>query len=72
MVIPTFEEAACPTNSGDLCISVSFPNGIKDTLILFHTSNMYIFEGFLQGNEDVKAVVIETPMENTRIVSNLY
>ena len=67
--MPTFEEVTC-TNQllADICIKVSFPNSLVDVLILTKMGETHIFEGFLQEDTDVRAVMINTPSEKTRLV----
>ena len=68
--MPNFEEIACTHQLlADICITVSFPNGLVDILILTKIGATPIFEGFLQEDTDVRAVMIDTPSEKTRLVS---
>ena len=68
--MPNFEEIACTHQLlADTCIKVSFSNGLVDILILTKIGATPIFEGFLQEDTDVRAVMIDTPSEKTRLVS---
>ena len=68
--MPNFEEIACTHQLlADTCIKVSFSNGLVDILILTKIGTTPIFEGFLQEDTDVRAVMIDTPSEKTRLVS---
>ena len=67
--MPNFEDVACTHQLlADICIKVSFPNGLVDILILTKIGTKPIFEGFLLKDSDVRAVMIDTPSENTRLV----
>ena len=69
--MPTFEETDCPSDfsAADMCIKVYFPNGNDDVMILtrmHEESTMY--DGFLQQDEDVSIIVIDTPQTHHRLV----
>ena len=69
--MPSFEDSTCPSEipEGPLCIKVNFPDDTEDLMILFRTSETsFIFEGYLQGDEDVTITLIDTPAANTRFV----
>ena len=69
--MPSFEDSTCPSGipEGGLCIKVNFPDDTEDLMILFRTSETsFIFEGYLQGDEDVTITLIDTPTANTRFV----
>ena len=67
--MPNFEEIACTHQLlADTYIKVSFSNGLVDILILTKIGATPIFEGFLQEDTDVRAVMIDTPSEKTRLV----
>ena len=56
--------------AADMCIKVSFPNGNDDVMILtrmHEESTMY--DGFLQQDEDVSIIVIDTPQTHHRLVN---
>ena len=74
--MPTFQETDCPVDlpasndPADMCIKVSFPNGNNDVMILtrMHESPT-MYDGFLQQDEDVSVIVIDTPHTHHRLVS---
>ena len=69
--MPSFEDSTCPSDipEGGLCIKVNFPDDTEDLMILFRTSETsFIFEGYLQEDEDVTITLIDTPAANTRFV----
>ena len=70
--MPTFEETDCPSefSAADMCIKVSFSNGNDDVMILTRMqeeSTMY--DGYLQQDEDVSIIVIDTPQTHHRLVN---
>ena len=69
--LPTFEDDVCPPDSGlDLCVKVTFPNGMEDMLLLARDSpNSTVYEGILMGEEDASVVLIDAPEDDERIVS---
>ena len=69
--LPTFEDDECPPDSGlDLCVKVTFPNGMEDMLLLARDSpNSTVYEGVLMGEEDASVVLIDAPEDDERIVS---
>ena len=73
-MMPSFKETTCQGKTqADMCIAVSFSNRAHDTLVLNRASEASsIYEGFLQGDRDVPAVVIDIPMHNKRFVSNFH
>ena len=73
--MPTFEETDCPSDfsAADMCIKVSFPNGIDDVMIMtrmHEESTMY--DGFLHQDEDVSVIVIDTLHTHHRLVNMLF
>ena len=66
--MPAFEEKACtkPSNA-NVCIEVTFPNGMVDLMFLNRTSSS-IYEGQLKDDNDVGVVMIDSPQEQTRLV----
>ena len=68
--MPTFEDSKCPENYLDyhFCIAVTFPNSAKDMLILIKVPGTSIFEGFLQDDDEVSVVMIDTPATKKRMV----
>ena len=68
--MPKFEESPCIDDAGDICIKVSFPNGVMDILILTQLPKTSIYEGFLQGDKEVGVVMIDAPRAKTRMVSD--
>ena len=71
--LPMFEDDECPPDSGlDLCVKVTFPNGMEDMLLLARDSpNSTVYEGVLMGEEDASVVLIDAPEDDERIVSLL-
>ena len=71
--LPMFEDDECPPDSGlDLCVKVTFPNGMDDMLLLARDSpNSTVYEGVLMGEEDASVVLIDAPEDDERIVSLL-
>ena len=69
--LPTFEDDVCPPDSGlDLCVKVTFPNGMEDMLLLARDSpNSTVYEGFLAAEDDAYVVLIDAPEDDERIVS---
>ena len=69
--LPTFEDDVCPPDSGlDLCVKVTFPNGMEDMLLLARDSpNSTVYEGILMGEADASVVLIDAPEDGERIVS---
>ena len=69
--LPMFEDDECPPDSGlDLCVKVTFPNGMDDMLLLARDSpNSTVYEGVLMGEEDASVVLIDAPEDGERIVS---
>jgi len=70
--MPTFEETDCSSDfsAADMCIKVYFPNGNDDVMILtrmHEESTMY--DGFLQQDEDVSIIVIDTPQTHHRLIN---
>ena len=66
--LPMFKMDMCP-NDADICIQVNFPNGNTDRLILTRvpdTSSVY--EGFLELEPDVPAVMVNLPRSNRQMV----
>jgi len=74
--MPTFQETDCPVDlpasndPADMCIKVSFPNGNNDVMILtrMHESPT-MYDGFLQQDEEVSVIVIDTPHTHHRLVN---
>ena len=69
--MPIFEDSTCPENYPDsnFCIAVTFPNLAKDLLILSKVPGTSIFEGFLQKDDEVSVVMIDTPATKKRMVT---
>ena len=66
--MPSFEEQPC--SLFDMCIKVTFPNGVVDNLLLTRDSpTSSIYEGTLEGDEEVTVVLIDTPSTGKRLVS---
>ena len=70
-VLPTFEDNECPPDSGmDLCVKVTFGNGVTDILLLTRDSpNSTVYEGVLKDEVDASVVLIDAPEDSERIVS---
>ena len=70
--MPSFEEQPCSIyDEFDLCIEVTFANGVVDRLLLTRDSpTSSIYEGSLEGDEYVGVVLIDTPTTGKRLVSN--
>ena len=66
--MPKFKESACPEDNGDVCITVMFPNSVEDLLILTQVPRTSIFEGYLQEDNQVPVVMIDTPLTKKRMV----
>ena len=68
--MPHFEDSTCPENYPDshFCIVVTFPNSAKDMLILTIVPGTSIFEGFLEEDDEVSVVMIDTPATKKRMV----
>ena len=66
--MPIFDDSTCPQDNGDLCVSVKFSNSIEDLMILTQVSGTHIYEGYLRDDNDVFAVLIDTPLTNKRVV----
>ena len=68
--MPTFEDSICPKSYSYnyFCIGVAFPNSAKDMLILTKVPGTSIFEGFLQEDDEVSVVMIDTPATKKRMV----
>merc|ERR1712227_698173 len=69
--MPTFEDSPCPGNypDDDFCIVVTFPNSAKDMLVLTKVPGTSIFEGFLQEDDEVSVVIIDTPATKKRMIN---
>merc|ERR550539_2008352 len=69
--LPMFEDDECPPDSGlDLCVKVTFPNGMEDMLLLARDSpNSTVYEGVLMGEEDASVVLIDAPEDDERIIN---
>ena len=67
--MPIFEDSTCPEDNGDICISVVFPSLIEDLLILTQVKDTSIYEGYLRDDDEVSAVLIDTPLTKKRMVN---
>ena len=71
--MPSFEDSPCQGKiQADMCIKVFFSNGGHDTLAMSRVpETSSIYQGFLQGDSDIPAVLIDIPINKKRFVSNL-
>jgi len=74
--MPTFEEMTCPHDLPDveegpeLCIKVSFHNGNEDVMVLSKMDgSTTMFDGFLQQDEDVSIILIDSPQTHHRLIN---
>ena len=70
--MPSFTDVKCPKSfdTGHLCIKVVFTSKSHDLLILKQNSKVSsIYEGYLEGDEDVVVTMIDSPEEKERMVS---
>jgi len=66
--MPSFEDKPC--SLFDWCIEVTFPNGVVDMLLLTRDSpTSSIYEGSLEGDEEVGVVLIDTPSTGKRLIN---
>ena len=54
----------------DICIKVTFPNGIVDFMFLKSIGSS-IYEGNLEGDKDVGVVMIDDPEIKKRLVTSI-
>ena len=60
----------CPNDDGDICIKVNFPNNNTDRLILTRVpGTSLVYEGFLELESDVPAVMVNLPESNRQMVN---
>ena len=70
--MPSFTDVKCPKSfdTGHFCIKVVFASKSHDLLILKQNSKVSsIYEGYLEGDEDVIVTMINSPEEKERMVS---
>lgn len=77
--MPTFEEMTCPHDLPDveegpeLCIKVSFHNGNEDVMVLSKMDgSTTMLDGFLQQDEDVSIILIDSPQTHHRLVLQYF
>ena len=65
-----FKMDLCPNDVGDICIKVNFPNNNTDRLILTRVADTSsVYEGFLELEPDVHAVMVNLPRSNRQMVN---
>ena len=66
--IPKFNEISCMKHIGFKCIKATFPNGAESLLITKPILDTSILQGYVQGDEYIKTLIIDIPKTKKRLI----